>query len=168
MITSLPEILYLWAWSPAYVSLMNRSERRMESGIILPGSATEQIDVAPYAAHFARLQDGDEVDWLWLFEKKEAAVSLRMLPRVASADKYPEVDLIRSTLPWNAPDKPAMTYLQAAPIAWFKNWEKETLEAQGFKEVWMGFDYPRYAKDMTLRSAVDRILNLDEWYELLR
>ncbi|MCD8487950.1 MAG: hypothetical protein LRZ84_14740 [Desertifilum sp.] len=142
----LPNPLYSWAWSVYHVQDKQREDVRAASGLILPLGSTPD----PYFAHFSRLDDeGNPIYWLWLFDDIKEAVSLKLLPNYA-----PEVaSLIEATLPKRNPNEPDRVFVQILPLEWIPQMRLAEFE---ISEVWVGFDYKRFAVTGSLMESTTR------------
>lgn len=158
------EHYYSWAWSPDYVAQQAKKE---QSGLILPGDyrfSVKEIEQTPEAAivHFGGLNvEGQEKNWLWLFNEVREAASLRLLPTFAEGR---EIDLIEATLPQDQPGKPPQVYVQIIPREWLLDWR---LEEQGISEIWLGFNYKIYAQDRNLLATCQRF-STEEFLEKVK
>jgi len=152
MIYKLPDLLYSWAWSGAYLTLA--TDTRTESGLILPNPTQE-----PAYCHFSRLSpEGDDISWLWLFETPIEAASLRMMQTMQLKDAL--ADLVEITIPITLPDCQVPTYLQPADLSYLGRLHLHEL---GIHEVWLGFDYKRYAAQRSMAGAATLVLSADEF-----
>ncbi len=147
----LPSPLFSWAWSAQFLSLATESE----SGLILLGQQQKE----PAYCHFSRLSaEGEEESWLWLFPDTRQAASLRLMQRINIDDRLR--DLVELTIPMSLPDCTYPTYLQVVDLDHLR---RAPLEESGIVEVWIGFDYRKYASDRRMRAAVDTVLPTSEF-----
>ena len=157
----LPDLLLSWAWTAAYLRSKNEYEQT-ESGLILPGAIANQSE-EPALVHFSRMViGGAERSWLWLFDGVGAGVSLKMVPRYAEGA---EADIIEATLPPPPPGEPSPVVLHYIDVPWLRGLPLSEL---GIHEVWVGFDYKRFARDRNLRSCTDAIMSAEEFGKIAR
>lgn len=152
-----PDVYFSWAWTPYQVA----QQERQSSPLILPDAPVSGSGDAALV-HFASFDAiGQERNWLWLFHSEAEAMALRCLPQFAQGK---EIDLIETTIPPDQPGQPQQIYLQCVPRSWLLNLP---LAESGISEVWLGFDYKKYAWDRLLEVSCDR-LSVDEFLSMLR
>ena len=157
MTYKLPDPIYSWAWSGQYIALA--TENKTEAGLILPSQPQ-----APAYCHFSRLSpEGEEIAWLWLFSTPIEAASLRMMQAMQVQDAL--ADLVELTIPTTLPDCSTPTYLQPVDLSYLAG---QPLQELGIHEVWLGFNYKRYAAHRSMVTAADLVLPTDEFIQKAR
>lgn len=155
----LPDPLVSWAWSADYLA---KSQETSPSGLILPTTST---DDRPAFVHFSKMADGGEKSWLWLFPDPREALALRTLQVTPGLKNDPLAQLVALTIPRLVPDCPRATYVQVVDVAHLGGLP---LEEMGIHEVWIGFDYTKYAADRIPALSTQACLSAAEFCAIAR
>ncbi|MBT9318044.1 hypothetical protein [Leptothoe spongobia] len=149
----LPDVLYSWA-----KPVTQNGPSEIEGGLLL------FQDDRPGLIHFSRLVGGDQIErsWLWLSSKPPELISLRLLPSFAKTREIAvEMAPIRNALPPD--DKDA--YLQVIEKDYLKILP---LPDMGIHEIWLGFNYTRYASSLDLPASCEAVVDSQEFLSLAK
>ena len=148
----IPDVLYSWA-KPA-----TGGPSETAGGLLL------FQDDRPELIHFARLIGGDQIErsWLWLSENPKELITLRLLPGFAkTVEMAKDLVPIANALPKDDPND----YLQPIEKDYLKN---VPLKERGIHEIWIGFNYKRYAHSLDLSASCEAVMDSREFLQLAK